>query len=77
MEYTQGFNLDSAALVMTIVAQIVALGMAFGAFRETVRRLREIADATISRLATLETRVDIVEDRTSRIEVGCKLRHKG
>lgn len=72
-----GINIDSAALVMTIVAQIVALGMAFGAFRETVKRLREIADATIVRLSRLEGRVDSVEDRTTRIEVGCKLRHKG
>lgn len=68
-------TLDSVAMVLAIIVQLVGLGIALGALRQTVRSLREIADATLARLGTLECRVDKVEDRTTRLEVTCELRH--
>jgi len=68
-------TLDSVAMVLAIIVQLVGLGIALGALRQTVKSLREIADATIARLAALEGRVDNVEDRMTRTEVTCELRH--
>ena len=66
---------QTIGLGMAIIVQVVGLGIALGALRQTVRSLREIADATIARLDEIERRLRHSEDRTTRLETKCELHH--
>jgi len=71
----QELTLNAAVLWMAIIVQLIGIGIAIGALRQTVKSLREIADATLARIEALEGRMYRVEDRATAIEVGCRLRH--